>query len=308
VDVSVVGRNSAASASVRYEYHFGEGGGTVDSDTLSGVARVSYAVVPHAVTIEAGALASQSRVTSDGGSFGGTFTRDGSASQIYSGYIGPSVETQVGDLQVEGHYRFGYTKVEEPDSLLVGTTGVVPVDLADESTTHNAQARIGVRPLLQPDRLPRPELHGHRPARERASTVQGAQRAAGPGRFLAGVPQHPLSRQLQYGPHQPGQHRLDGQLGSPGRDPRSASPAGASGPQRPVAARNERGILPSADRRQRTDPVLQIGRRFLRRRGGRPVLPVARLDRVVLRAAGNRLGPHLSRRRALHAHSLTRLP
>jgi hypothetical protein len=146
VDVSVVGRNSAASASVRYEYHFGEGGGTVDSDTLSGVARVSYAVVPHAVTIEAGALASQSRVTSDGGSFGGTFTRDGSASQIYSGYIGPSVETQVGDLQVEGHYRFGYTKVEEPDSLLVGTTGVVPVDLADESTTHNAQARIGVRP------------------------------------------------------------------------------------------------------------------------------------------------------------------
>jgi hypothetical protein len=147
VDASVVGHYSAASASVRYEYHFGEGAGEPDSDTVSGVARVSYAVVPHAVTIEAGALASQSRVTSSGGSFGGTLAHDISdTSQIYSGYIGPSVETQVGDLQVEGHYRFGYTKVQEPDAVVVGTTGVVPVDLADESTTHNAQARVGVRP------------------------------------------------------------------------------------------------------------------------------------------------------------------
>jgi hypothetical protein len=147
VDASVVGHYSAASASVRYEYHFGESGGAVDGDTLSGLARVSYAVVPHAVSIEAGAMAAQTTVNSSGGSFAGTFSRDaGTSSQIFSGYIGPSVETQVGDLQVEGHYRFGYTKVEEPDTVVVGTTGVVPVDLADESTTHNAQARVGVRP------------------------------------------------------------------------------------------------------------------------------------------------------------------
>jgi hypothetical protein len=147
VDASIVGHYSAASASVRYEYHFGETGGAVDGDTLSGLARVSYAVVPHAVSIEAGAMAAQSTVNSSGGSFTGTFSRNEStSSQIFSGYIGPSVETQVGDLQIEGHYRFGYTKVEEPDAVVVGTTGVVPVDLADESTTHNAQARVGIRP------------------------------------------------------------------------------------------------------------------------------------------------------------------
>lgn len=148
VDATVVGRNSAVSASVRYERHFAESGGGRDSDTVSGVARASVAIVPHAVTIEAGALAARESVTGHGGAFGGdTFARDdATSSRIYSGYVGPSVETQAGDLQIEGHYRFGYTKVEEPDALAVGTTGVVPIDLADESTTHNAQARVGFRP------------------------------------------------------------------------------------------------------------------------------------------------------------------
>jgi hypothetical protein len=147
VDATAVGHYSAGSASVRYERHFGYGSGIEDSDTISGVARASVAVVPRAVTIEAGALASRDRVDSRGGTFGGAFAGDAdSSSRIYAGYIGPSVETQAGDLQVEGHYRFGYARVESPDAVIVGTTGVVPVDLAEESTTHNAQARVGFRP------------------------------------------------------------------------------------------------------------------------------------------------------------------
>jgi hypothetical protein len=147
VDVRAIGHYSAASASVRYERHFGESGGLRDSDTISGIARASLALVPHAVMIEAGGLAARDSVDSHGGTFGGAFANSTSrTSQIYSGYIGPSVETHAGDLQVEGHYRFGYTKVTEPGSVVVGTTGVTPVDLADASTTHNAKARIGFRP------------------------------------------------------------------------------------------------------------------------------------------------------------------
>jgi hypothetical protein len=147
VDATVVGRNSAVSASVRYERHFEESSGGSDGDTISGIARASVALVPHAVTIEAGALASRASFDGNGTAFaGGLVGHDSTSGQIYSGYVGPSVETQVGDLQVEGHYRFGYTKVEEPDAVVVGTTGVVPIDLADESTTHNAQARVGFRP------------------------------------------------------------------------------------------------------------------------------------------------------------------
>jgi len=147
VDATAAGRNSAGSLSLRYERHFGFGSSVDDGDTISGIARASVSIVPRAVTIEAGALASRSRIGSDGGSFSGAFVRDDSStSQVYSGYIGPSVQTRAGDLDVEAHYRFGYTRVEEPDSVIVGTTGVQPVDLADESTTHSAQARVGLRP------------------------------------------------------------------------------------------------------------------------------------------------------------------
>jgi hypothetical protein len=146
-DATIVGHYSAASASVRYERHFSESRGLADSDTVSGIARASYAIVPRAVTIEAGALASREGVDGSGGTFAGALVGDsGVASTIYSGYIGPSVKTQAGDLQIEGHYRFGYTKVQEPDAVVVGTTGAIPVDLTDESTTHNAQAHIGFRP------------------------------------------------------------------------------------------------------------------------------------------------------------------
>jgi hypothetical protein len=145
-DATMVGRNSAVSASVRYERHFDESGGGSDGDTVSGVVRASVALVPHAVTFEAGALASRASFNGDGKAFaGGLVGHDSTSGQIYSAYLGPSVETQVGDLQVEGHYRFGYTKVEEPDAIVTGT-GLVPIDLADESTTHNAQARVGFRP------------------------------------------------------------------------------------------------------------------------------------------------------------------
>jgi hypothetical protein len=147
VDATVVGRNSAVSASIRYERHIGESKGGSDGDTVSGVVRASVALVPHAVTIEAGALASRASFDGTGKAFaGGLVGHDATSGQIYSAYVGPSVQTQAGDLQVEGHYRFGYTKVEEPNSVAVGTTGLVPIDLADESTTHNAQARVGFRP------------------------------------------------------------------------------------------------------------------------------------------------------------------
>ena len=147
VDASVGGRYSAGSLSLRYERYIGYDDSVSDGDTVSGIARASVALVPRAVTIEAGALASRTRVDASGGTFVGAFPQDeDSTSQIYSAYVGPSVQTREGDLEAEGHYRFGYTRVESPDAVIVGTTGVRPLDLADESTTHMAQARVGLAP------------------------------------------------------------------------------------------------------------------------------------------------------------------
>ena len=146
VDAVVAGRNSAASISLRYERRFGWDDSAVDGDTVSGVARASLAVVPRAVTLEAGALASRTRVEANGGtSVSGFAANDASTSQVYAGYVGPSVSARAGDFDIQGHYRLGYTRVEEPDSLVL-TPGAQPVDLFDDSTTHSAQASINLRP------------------------------------------------------------------------------------------------------------------------------------------------------------------
>ncbi|MXO59526.1 preprotein translocase subunit YajC [Altererythrobacter salegens] len=147
VDVSATGRYSSASASLRYERHFANDSSTRDSDAVSGIARASVALGSPNITMEAGGLASQSWVNGDGTAFGNSLPGDDSStSRIYSVYAGPSIQSREGAIEVEGHYRFGYTKVETPDALVVGASGPQVVDLADESTTHSAQARVGFAP------------------------------------------------------------------------------------------------------------------------------------------------------------------
>lgn len=145
VDATVAGRNSAASVSLRYERRFGWGEDQLDGDTVSGIARAGVQVVP-GVTMQAGALAARTRVEGNGAtSLGGFAGNEDSTSQIYSVYAGPSVHTMAGDVEVEGHYRLGYTRVEAPDFVVLAP-GAQAVDVFDESTTHVAYARAGVRP------------------------------------------------------------------------------------------------------------------------------------------------------------------
>jgi len=145
IDASVAGRNSAASVSLRYERRIGYDDNSLDGDTLSGVARAGVALA-EGVTLEAGGLAAQTRVEGNGGaSVGGFAGDDDGTSQVYAAFAGPSVHTMAGEVEVEGHYRFGYTKVEAPDAVVLAP-GARPVDVFDESTTHAAVARAGVRP------------------------------------------------------------------------------------------------------------------------------------------------------------------
>jgi hypothetical protein len=145
VDASISGRNSAASVSLRYERRIGYDDSSVDGDTISGVARAGI-MVAKGVTFEAGALAAQTRVEGNGASSLGGFAGDDDAtSQIYSAYAGPSIHTMAGDVEIEGHYRFGYTKVEAPDAVVLAP-GTQPVDVFDDSTVHMAAVRAGVRP------------------------------------------------------------------------------------------------------------------------------------------------------------------
>ncbi len=144
VDAQVRARNNEGSLSLRYERRVGWGDNSSDSDAISGVARVSAAIVPHALTIEAGALAARSKVENNGAAVLGPLVPGSSVTQIYSVYAGPSVSGHVGDVAVNGGYRIGYTRVESPDAVALAP-GQTPIDVFDDSIVHSTSIHAGTR-------------------------------------------------------------------------------------------------------------------------------------------------------------------
>ena len=144
VDASVQGRNNGASVSVRYEYNVGYGN-NVDTDTISGVARGYASIIPQVLTVDAGALAARTRVDGSGGATLSPLINEGSDSQVYSVYGGPSLATRAGDADVTANYRIGYNRVESPDAI-VTAPGAAPVDVFDDSLVQSAAVRVGTRP------------------------------------------------------------------------------------------------------------------------------------------------------------------
>ena len=143
VDINVQGRNSGAAVSLRYERNIGYGDDTVDTDTISGIARGTLALVPNTLSLEAGALASRTRVDAGGGTTANPLVREDAESRFYSVYAGPSLDTRVGDVGVQGVARVGYNRFES-DAALTNAQGQ-PVDVFDDSVTYMGQLRAGTR-------------------------------------------------------------------------------------------------------------------------------------------------------------------
>ena len=144
IDANITGRNYQAGAALRYERRFGWGGNSSpDGDVVSGVARASVGIVPRTLYLEGGVMAARVNVENNGS----TSTELGlgrNSSQIYSAYIGPSLKTQLGEIAVDGHYRFGYSRVSSPNSVPLAP-GQLATNLYDQGTVHNALVHFGTQ-------------------------------------------------------------------------------------------------------------------------------------------------------------------
>ncbi len=149
VDASITGRNNGGSVSVRYERNIGYSDDDLDSGTLSGVARGYASIIPQTLTVQAGALASRTRVDTSGGVTSNPLVGDDAESKIYSAYAGPSLTTSVGDVAVNANYRVGYTRVEAPDTpaFVPGVDGgIETVDIFDDSVNQAAAVHLATTP------------------------------------------------------------------------------------------------------------------------------------------------------------------
>jgi hypothetical protein len=148
VDASISQRNAEAQVNLRYERLIGYDSDVEDQDIITGLARGSVQLTRN-IGIEAGGLASRSKIDSRGSAPGTILGNQDNVTQVYSVYAGPTFNAQVGELAVNAGYRAGYTKVEAND------VGVLPggqTELAtfDSSVSHSANLSVGMQPGTLP--------------------------------------------------------------------------------------------------------------------------------------------------------------
>ncbi len=144
VDASIQTQRAEAQVNVRYEHVFGYNSGLDNQDTVSGLARGSYAVGA-GLSVEAGGIATRTKVDGRGASPTNLVGNPDNVTQVYSVYAGPTYSGQVGDLSVNAAYRAGYTKVENRSAGAL-PAGAQQQELFDHSVSHSATASVGMQP------------------------------------------------------------------------------------------------------------------------------------------------------------------
>ncbi|MFK7841653.1 MAG: hypothetical protein AB8B54_05255 [Sphingorhabdus sp.] len=145
VDASIQTRGAEAQVNLRYERRFFYSDNLGDEDIITGIARGGIQIVPNVLSLEAGALATRSRVDLRGESPSNAVGNIDNVTQVYSVYAGPNLSTNVGALDVNANYRLGYTKVDSEDTGIL-PPGQQPIDVFDDSVSHSASVSVGMQP------------------------------------------------------------------------------------------------------------------------------------------------------------------
>ncbi|WP_308461466.1 hypothetical protein [Sphingomonas citricola] len=142
IDAGVSTARTDAQISYRYERRFSWESNTEDLSVHSGLARATTQVAPW-LSLDGGALATRQRSDIRGAAPVNLIGNTDNLTQVYSLFAGPSVQTRAGPFDVNGSYRFGYTKVGG-DTNIALAPGSPRLDGYDSSTNHVVQASIGV--------------------------------------------------------------------------------------------------------------------------------------------------------------------
>jgi hypothetical protein len=144
IDASTSTSRAEAQISARYEYRHGWSSNTGDTHAVTGLARVRYDIAPHLLSIEGGALGTRARTDIRGTAPILGLGNPSNISQLYAAYVGPTLATQVGGLNLGAFYRLGYAKVESQ------TRGLLPIGSPllggfDSSVSQAAGGSVGMK-------------------------------------------------------------------------------------------------------------------------------------------------------------------
>jgi len=136
VDGRIETRRVTIQASYQYQRNIEWQGQVGDEDIHSGLAAFSAQVVPGALQVEAGAIAT--RTGGEGRALGVT-DRDESV-EVYGAYAGPTLSTHAGPVALNASYRLGYVAIDDD----LDEPG--PPEEFDSAVTHSVSASAGIAP------------------------------------------------------------------------------------------------------------------------------------------------------------------
>jgi uncharacterized protein (PEP-CTERM system associated) len=145
LEATIRNARTEVQISYRYERRFDYDKNIDVNDTHTGLARIHQQLVPNLLSLDAGGIATRSRVDIRGAAPQAGASSSDNTSQIYSAYVGPTLSTSLGELDIGAAYRFGYTKVEDTTILRL-PAGQQRLDGYDDASAHLANASIGMRP------------------------------------------------------------------------------------------------------------------------------------------------------------------
>ena len=136
VDGSIQTRRVTAQVSYRYERDMDWQDHNLDQDSHAGLAMVNVQVIPGALQVDAGGLAT--RTGGNGRVFG--VTNRSQNVDVYSAYVGPTLSTHAGPMAINASYRLGSVWVDDhrPTNPLN--------DDFDHAIAQSATASIGMAP------------------------------------------------------------------------------------------------------------------------------------------------------------------
>jgi hypothetical protein len=143
VDASINTPRAQGTISYRYERRFPWNDNTADQSIHNGLARGSLQLVPKVLTLDGGAIATRTRTDIRGSAPTFFFGDNDNITQIYGGYVGPTLTTRVGPLDVGADYRFGYVRAQSNANFLLAP-GQPRLDTFDDATSHTVDASVGM--------------------------------------------------------------------------------------------------------------------------------------------------------------------
>lgn len=145
VDTEIKSQRTEVSLQYRYDRRFGAGRDFGDTSLHTGIGRAHAVLVPGLFSVDSGILATRARRNFRGEALQDAGFNDANSSQVFSAYVSPSLQHDIGLLDVSAQYRLGYTRATD-QAAFDAPAEALWIAPFTSSVSQSVAAKIGMRP------------------------------------------------------------------------------------------------------------------------------------------------------------------